>query len=81
MDRLESRAPRAENKPVTAGTFIDFRGPQALKDRVESRGSDAENKLVTARTFMRFRGPQALKDMDEFLLGGVFADDACSILR
>ena len=24
---LESRVPRAENKPVTAGTFINFRGP------------------------------------------------------
>jgi hypothetical protein len=36
VGRVESRAPRAENKPVTAGTFINFRGPQALKDKQET---------------------------------------------
>ena len=30
--RVESRGSGAENKPVTARTFIDFRGPKALLD-------------------------------------------------
>jgi hypothetical protein len=31
---VESRGPHAENKPVAAGTFINLRGPQALKDEL-----------------------------------------------
>ena len=37
---VERRSPRAENKPVTAGTFINFRLPQALKDKLPVTGLD-----------------------------------------
>src|SRR6516162_9988213 len=30
--RVESRGPGAENTPITDGTFMNFRGPQALND-------------------------------------------------
>jgi hypothetical protein len=33
-NRVESRGLDAENKPVTARTFINFRGPQALNDKL-----------------------------------------------
>ena len=36
-DRVESRGPGAENKPVTARAFIHFRGPKALLDSIEGR--------------------------------------------
>jgi len=34
---VESRRPVAENKSVTAGTFIHFRGPQALLETIKAR--------------------------------------------
>jgi hypothetical protein len=34
-DRVESRVPAAENKPVTARAFIHFRGPKALLDIIK----------------------------------------------
>src|SRR5215469_6205968 len=36
-DRVESRVPAAENKPVTARAFIHFRGPKALLDIIRGR--------------------------------------------
>src|SRR5215470_3348012 len=36
-DRVESRVPAAENKPVTARAFIHFRGPKALLDIIKGR--------------------------------------------
>ena len=38
--RVESRGSGAENKMVTARTFIRFRGPQALRDMDESRSTE-----------------------------------------
>jgi hypothetical protein len=40
MKRVESRTPGAENTPVTNGAFMNFRGPQALKDMDEFRSEE-----------------------------------------
>ena len=50
--RVETRSLGAENKSVTARTFIHFRPPQALKDKLPARLPSA-NAHIPAEAFWR----------------------------